>query len=53
MAQSAPMTQDEQDAPYLRQRGVTSKFLDSKGFGWLMEVDTEDEEHQKPLLLVL
>jgi protein YIPF4 len=34
----------------LRRRGVTSSFLDSKGFGWLLEVEDEDERNQKPLL---
>ena len=34
----------------VRQRGVAGKFLESKGFGWLMEVDEGDEEGQKPLL---
>ncbi|CAJ0922994.1 unnamed protein product, partial [Mesorhabditis belari] len=29
--------------------GPASKFLDSRGFGWLLEVDEEDE-NQKPLL---
>ena len=40
------------DSNYLRKRGAASSFLDSKGFGWLMEVDNEDEDSQKPLLLV-
>lgn len=34
----------------LRKRGVASGFLDSKGFGWLLEVEDEDERNQKPLL---
>ncbi len=34
----------------VRQRGKTSQFLDSKGFGWLMEVDDDDEDSQTPLL---
>ncbi|XP_003385778.1 PREDICTED: protein YIPF4-like [Amphimedon queenslandica] len=38
----------------VRQRGsagVASKYLESKGFGWLMETDDEGgEEEQKPLL---
>ena len=34
----------------VRQRGVAGKFLESKGFGWLMEVDEDDDESQKPLL---
>ena len=29
--------------------GATASFLESKGFGWLLEVE-EDEEEQKPLL---
>lgn len=32
-----------------RQRGQASQYLTSKGFGWLLEVE-EDEEEQKPLL---
>ena len=34
----------------VRRRGKTSAYLDSKGFGWLMEVDDDDEDAQKPLL---
>ena len=38
----------------IRQRGsggVASQYLESKGFGWLMETDDEGgEEEQKPLL---
>lgn len=34
-----------------RQRGgVTSRLLDRHGFGWLMEVDEDEDEQQKPLL---
>lgn len=29
--------------------GPTSKFLDNRGFGWLLETE-EDEDFQKPLL---
>lgn len=32
--------------------GRAAKFLESRGFGWLLEVDDDDEE-QKPLLLVV
>ena len=32
-----------------RQRGQASQYLASKGFGWLLEVE-EEEEEQKPLL---
>ena len=36
----------------VRHRGNT--FLDSKGFGWLMEVnDDDDEDSQVPLLYVV
>lgn len=38
----------EQFAP--RQRGVTSRLLDKQGFGWLMEVEEDEDEQQKPLL---
>lgn len=34
----------------MRQRGKTASFLDNKGFGWLMEVEDDDEEDKKPLL---
>ena len=33
-----------------RYRGKTSQYLDSKGFGWLMEVDNDDDDMQKPIL---
>ena len=34
-------------------KGKASQFLESKGFGWLMEVEEEDcEEENRPLLLV-
>lgn len=33
-----------------RRGGVTSRLLDRHGFGWLMEVDEDEEEQQKPLL---
>ena len=36
-----------------QRKGRTSQFLDSKGFGWLLEAEEEDsEEDNKPLLLV-
>ena len=30
--------------------GRASQFLDSKGFGWLMEVEDDGEEEERPLL---
>lgn len=34
-----------------RSKGRTAQFLESKGFGWLLEVEDEDnEEENKPLL---
>lgn len=36
-----------------RGKGRTSQFLESKGFGWLLEVEEDDkEEENRPLLLV-
>lgn len=36
-----------------RVKGRASEFLESKGFGWLMEVEEEEsEEENRPLLLV-
>lgn len=35
-----------------QQTGRAGKFLEGKGFGWLMEVEEEEEEENKPLLLV-
>lgn len=32
-----------------RERGRAAKYLDSKGFGWLLETE-EEEEEQVPLL---
>ena len=34
----------------LQSQGATSQYLNSKGFGWLMEVDETNEDSQKPLL---
>ncbi|KAL8615226.1 hypothetical protein ACOMHN_050267 [Nucella lapillus] len=35
----------------VRKRGVASKFLENRGFGWLLEEDdAEEEEDQRPLL---
>lgn len=41
-----------QSEPRLRSReGRASRYLESKGFGWLLEVEEEDsEEENKPLL---
>ncbi|CAD5116362.1 DgyrCDS5261 [Dimorphilus gyrociliatus] len=33
-----------------KSRSSASSFLETKGFGWLLEVDDADEEHQVPLL---
>ncbi len=33
-----------------RSTGAAGQFLESKGFGWLMEIDDDDEDMQKPLL---
>ena len=38
----------EQFAP--RQRSVASRLLNKQGFGWLMEVEEDEDEQQKPLL---
>ena len=36
-----------------RGKGRTSQFLESKGFGWLLEAEEDDsEEENRPLLLV-
>ena len=34
----------------IKNRGKTSQFLDSKGFGWLLEEEDNDEEDLEPLL---
>ncbi|GFR60257.1 protein YIPF [Elysia marginata] len=34
----------------VRNRGVASKFLESKGFGWLLDEEDIEEEDQRPLL---
>lgn len=35
----------------VRRRGAASKFLENRGFGWLLEEDDADEEEdQRPLL---
>ncbi|XP_041354189.1 protein YIPF4-like [Gigantopelta aegis] len=34
----------------VKNRGTTSKYLENKGFGWLLEEEDIDEEDQKPLL---
>ena len=45
---------EEKEGSYLQQRGAARKFLDNKGFGWLMEVaednEEQDEDMKKPLL---
>ncbi|KAH9488047.1 Protein yipf4 [Bulinus truncatus] len=38
------------DSYGVRQRGVTSSLLESKGFGWLLEEEDVDEEDQRPIL---
>ncbi|CAH1791052.1 unnamed protein product [Owenia fusiformis] len=40
----------EEGTGFVRNRGKTGQFLDSKGFGWLLEVEDDQEEEQKPLL---
>ena len=47
-----PSKQDVGTGYGMRQRntGAAGQFLESKGFGWLMEVDDDDEDMQKPLL---
>ena len=51
MAMNAPLTSEGYGhGGEIRQRGVAGKFLDSKGFGWLMEVGEEDDDSQVPLL---
>ena len=34
----------------IKNRGKTSQFLESKGFGWLLEEEDNDEEDLEPLL---
>lgn len=34
----------------VRHRGFAGNFLESKGFGWLMEEDDTENQQQKPLL---
>ena len=37
--------------PYgVKKRSAASKFLETRGFGWLTEEEELDEEDQKPLL---
>ena len=43
---------DSGDFGGVRRRGPASSFLETKGFGWLMEVEDDDEDMQKPLLYV-
>ena len=33
-----------------RPRGRAAQYLEKKGFGWLLEVEEEGEEEEKPLL---
>ena len=46
----SPKSGEEFGFDGVRSRGGTSQFLDTKGFGWLMEVEDDDEDFQKPLL---
>ena len=41
-----------QSEPRHRSTGKATQFLESKGFGWLLEVEEDSEEDNKPLLLV-
>ena len=34
----------------VKNRGKASQFLDSKGFGWLLEEEDMDQEDLEPLL---
>ncbi|GFO30224.1 protein yipf [Plakobranchus ocellatus] len=38
------------DAYGVRNRNMASKFLESKGFGWLLDEEDVEEEDQRPLL---
>lgn len=42
-----------QSEPHHRSTGRASQYLESKGFGWLLEVEEDSEEDNKPLLLVI
>ena len=46
----SPKAGEEFEFEGVRSRGRTSQYLDTKGFGWLMEVDDDDEDFQKPIL---
>ena len=35
-----------------KNKSSASSYLETKGFGWLLEVDDDDDEHQLPLLFV-
>lgn len=35
-----------------KNKSSASSYLETKGFGWLLEVDDADDEEQLPLLLV-
>ncbi len=50
MAPTLESEQTQQSYDGMRQRGKTTQFLANKGFGWLLEVDDEDEDSQTPLL---
>ena len=41
-----------QSEPRHRSTGRASQYLESKGFGWLLEMEEESEDDNKPLLLV-
>lgn len=43
-------SQGHQGRSRSRVGGRASQFLESKGFGWLMEVEDDGEEEEKPLL---
>lgn len=38
------------DEHFIRHRGATASYLESKGFGWLLDSEVEDEDSKKPLL---
>ena len=45
-----PTMQQKSEGESIRHRGKATSMLDSKGFGWLMEYDDDDEDSHVPLL---
>ncbi len=47
---TAPTQSQQEWGSSMKRPGEAASYIESKGFGWLLEVDEEDDEASKPLL---